>query len=262
MPVKRISVAILLLLIAAACACAQPPAVVTPPCSAQAGGATAATCSLSVTSGNAVYIVIAVNGNGSSCTGTMTVGDGGANTYTKISTSQAQTFNCSARYYVCNATGGTLTFSANDSASQAKAVTVVQITGAAASSCLDASASVQKSCTSGTSCTSASFSTSGANELVIAAAGDFQAGAWTAGNIGGSAASIPTSGSQNNANGSMSTAIESLGFTAQKTSITAAIGKASVTQLALFVDAFVSSGGGGGGGCTLPSLDLLGVGCE
>jgi hypothetical protein len=208
--------------------------------SAQAGGASNATANLTVTAGNMLYVTAGFNGNGSGCgANTISISDG-VNTYNAIEGYQSQSFNCSRNYYATNIAGGAITISVNDTANQAKAFTAYEISGA---DTLDAHN--VKFCNT-SPCTSATFSTTANDEIAVAGGVTYYGGTYTAGNIGGVASTIPTGGSQNNADGSMSTMLEYVTFNSQQTTITAAASQSGTIYWQYFVATFSSTGGGGG----------------
>lgn len=207
-------------------------------------GTPAASVTITLTSGNLLYVVAGFNGNGSGC-GTITVSDTASNTYTPISAYVNQSYNCSRDYYANNITGGSVTISVQSTPNAAKSFTVYEISGLDTSSPLDANNS--KTC-SASPCTSASFSTAQADEIIFVGATDYYTGTWSAGSIGGTTATIASGGSQNGGDGVLNSAIEYRIVSSTQSSITGSISKTGSIYMALFVASFKQASGGGGGG--------------
>ncbi len=186
---------LMILALALACPSFGALAVVNAIAAENTGGssATLATGTQSHTTGNLLSALVGFHDTCSAHTVTVTNTAGAS--FTQIGAGyQTSVFLCMYSVYLENITGNasdviTATF---DSSVLKPYMVVIQISGAATSFSLDTSA-VGNSTTAGpTTITSGNFSTATANEIVIGGAGQYFAATFTAGNIAGSAATIPT----------------------------------------------------------------------
>jgi hypothetical protein len=161
------------------------------------GGGSSTTLTTPATNHSTGNFLLLIERNDSNVT--PTVEDTAGNTYTKISDQDLGAGHTSI-WYAKNIIGNannviTMTFSQSVDVRQAA---VIQYSGIDTSSPLDITSDVgNPSCGCSTDVTSSSFSTNSANELIVFALATRDTNTWTAGDIGGTAATLrgsPTDG--------------------------------------------------------------------
>ncbi len=169
-------------------------AVVDANCVTSIIASTTNTVALTVTTGNALWVMTGWQVGGAGCGATtVAISDnaGTPNTYTQVGAINTSAYMCSASFYAKNVTGGSLTITSTVSSSQSNlAIVAIQVSGADTASPLDAGPANAGGVT-GTTPVSASYTTAVANEILIAGAWDYYIGDTVAANSG---YTIPSNG--------------------------------------------------------------------
>jgi hypothetical protein len=194
-------------------------------------GTTISTSSFAATAGNLIFVIVK---HGSDFTSTATVTDTAGNTYTAIGSLQANSPNLGASqvFYAHNITGnaGNVVTATLQNACAYREIAVVQYSGIATSNPLGSSPTPVVQTASVSSGTSNTFSTTQANELVIAAVNTYGGETYTAGSAGTHAMTIRA-----NTGG---TCIEDYMATAQQANITSSLSWSSASPYTMFTVTF------------------------
>jgi hypothetical protein len=199
------------------------------------------TFTLTVSAGDAILVSTDFYEN---FTNTISVSDSAGNSWT--ATAPGNIVNGADNhqdFYVCNAKAGspdTITVTLSGSYSQNDTIAGVgfDVTGTASSSCVSATNSATYS---SSPVTSGTF-TINATDVVIASVSSIYGGTSTAGNIGGSASSIPANATQHNGNLGANLQVEYIVAPTNTSGITAAMSLVGTNSGSMIVTALKASG--------------------
>lgn len=205
---------------------------------------------INATTGNLLYVVVDDNVSGSGCSiSTVTISDNAspANTYTQIR-QVSQTYDCITEFYAKNITGSaSLQITANLSVAKAATMSAMQFSGLDTGNPLDATSTGTGA---GATLTSGSFSTTNANEVIIAGASDYMGpSSWTAGSAGSASMGIPSNVTKTTGNATGNSTAEYAIVSSLQNSITASITRGGTPdQGGITVATFKAASGGRTGG--------------